>query len=109
MVAFCSNAVGLRRCAGSKRDEDESVPCDCIDCILDARHPVNAIIGSTSNIFSSNRNLHSTAGVQLLSYFGARPYRARAALAGKTEISGDWRCHRLCFATGVAKFERVSD
>ena len=50
MVAFCSNAVGLRRCAGSKRDEDESFPCDCIDCILDARHPVNAIIGSTSNI-----------------------------------------------------------
>src|SRR4029077_7733324 len=50
MVAFCSNAVGLRRCVGSKRDEDESVPCDCIDCILDAKHPVNAIIGSTSNI-----------------------------------------------------------
>src|SRR5256885_16670562 len=47
MVAFCSNAVGLRRCAGSKRDEDESVPCDCI---LDAKHPASAIIGSTSSI-----------------------------------------------------------
>jgi hypothetical protein len=50
MVAFCSNAVGLRRCAGSKRDEAESLPCDGIDCILDARHPVNAIIGNTYNI-----------------------------------------------------------
>src|SRR6476660_4389297 len=50
MVAFCSKAVGLRRCVGSKRDENEPVPCDCIDCILDARHPVNAIIGSTNNI-----------------------------------------------------------
>src|ERR1700730_7336238 len=50
MVAFCSNAVGLRRCAGSKRDEDESVPCDWIDCILDAKHPASATIGSTSSI-----------------------------------------------------------
>jgi hypothetical protein len=48
MVAFCSNAVGLRRCTGSKRDEAESVPCDCIDCILDAKHRASAIVESMS-------------------------------------------------------------
>jgi hypothetical protein len=31
----------------SNRDEDESVPCDCI---LAAKHPASAIIGSVSNI-----------------------------------------------------------
>jgi hypothetical protein len=50
MVAFCSNAVGLKRCAGSKRNEDGSVPCDCIDCILDAKHSASATIGSASSI-----------------------------------------------------------
>src|SRR5713101_7137181 len=28
MVAFCSNAVGLRRCAGSKRDADDYRKCE---------------------------------------------------------------------------------
>src|SRR5438876_4170816 len=76
MVAFCSNAVGLRRCAGSKRDEDESVPCDCIDCILDARHSVNAIIGRTSNILIEAESpltaiVHSE---RFLSYFWGRTF-----------------------------------
>jgi hypothetical protein len=48
MVAFCTKAVGLSRCAGSNRDEDESVPWDCIDWILEARHPASAIDGNTS-------------------------------------------------------------
>src|ERR1700730_6926878 len=59
MVTFCSNAVGLKRCAGSKRDEDESVPCDCSDCILDAKHPGSTTIGVRA-VFSSNGDLHST-------------------------------------------------
>ena len=57
------NAAGLRRCAGSKRYEDESVPCDCIDWILDARHPANATIGNTSNILIEP-NLHPTAALK---------------------------------------------
>jgi hypothetical protein len=48
MVAFCSNAVGLSRCPGSNRDQDESVPCDCMDWILEAKHPASAIIGNAS-------------------------------------------------------------
>jgi hypothetical protein len=55
MVAFCSNAVGLRRCPGSNRDQDESVPWDCIDWILEAKHPANAIIDKASiNLIQRN-------------------------------------------------------
>jgi hypothetical protein len=52
MVAFCSNAVGLRRCAGSKRDEEKSVPCVRLACILDAKHPASAITGRSSSILT---------------------------------------------------------
>src|ERR1700722_5041268 len=47
MVAFCSNAVGLRRCAGSNRDEFPP-PSDSI--IPDARHPPSSTVGINSNL-----------------------------------------------------------
>jgi len=56
IVAFCANAVGLERCAGSKRDE-----CVPRDLIVDKRHPTRAMIGDTS-IFSF-RHQNAVRGV----------------------------------------------
>ena len=109
MVAFCSNAVGLRRCAGSKRDEDESVPCDCIDCILDARHPVNAIIGSTSNILIEPESPFNRGFPPRTLFISTRHAPLPPDFAIETRYGanpGDGRAHRRLWQRPVASVAR---